>query len=160
MSDTPTSKSVIVSLRPTQAPRRMSEAPDSDLFMSRVDALLRGGALQVSPLGAGIIVAIDMGIADSRSFSRLLGVEHALVLREIADLSGPGGAHPGDRASARRPSAPRLPCLIAARFCYGRAPRIALFRAPQEQQVRGTIHELILPHIDLFQLFQIRLDRP
>jgi hypothetical protein len=69
----------------------MSEAPDSDLFMARVEALLNEGALQVSPLGAGIIVAIDMGIADSRSFSRLLGVEHALVLREIADLSGPDG---------------------------------------------------------------------
>ena len=69
----------------------MSEAPDSNLFMSRVDALLREETLQVSALGAGIVVAIDMGIADSRSFSRLLGVEHALVLREIADLSGPEG---------------------------------------------------------------------
>jgi hypothetical protein len=69
----------------------MSEAPDSDVFMSRVDALLNEETLQVSPLGAGIIVAIDMGIADSRSFSRLLGVEHALVLREIAYLSGPDG---------------------------------------------------------------------
>jgi len=68
----------------------MSAAPDSQLFMSRVDALLEEGT-PISPLGAGIIVAIDMGIADSRSFSRLLGVEHALVLREIADLSGPGG---------------------------------------------------------------------
>lgn len=69
----------------------MSDAPDSQLFMSRVDALLEGEATPVSPLGAGIIVAIDMGIADSRSFSRLLGIEHALVLREIADLSGPDG---------------------------------------------------------------------
>ncbi len=42
-------------------------------------------------MAAGIVVAIDLGIADSRSFSRLLGVEHALVLREIADLSGPDG---------------------------------------------------------------------
>jgi len=69
----------------------MSEAPDSDLFMSRVDALLKGEALQISPLAAGIIVAVDMGIADSRSFARVLGVEHALVLREIAQLSGPDG---------------------------------------------------------------------
>jgi len=69
----------------------MSAAPDSQLFMSRVDALLEGNAAPISPLGAGILVAIDMGIADSRSFSRLLGVEHALVLREIADLSGPDG---------------------------------------------------------------------
>jgi hypothetical protein len=69
----------------------MSEAPDSDAFMSRVDALLQSDELQISPLAAGIVVAIDMGIADSRSFSRLLGVEHALVLREVAELSGPEG---------------------------------------------------------------------
>lgn len=69
----------------------MSEAPDSELFMSRVEALLSGREQQMSPLGAGIVVATDLGIADSRSFSRLLGVEHALVLREIADLSGPDG---------------------------------------------------------------------
>ncbi len=38
MSDTPTSKSIIVSLRSRQrAQRRMSEAPDSELFMSRVE---------------------------------------------------------------------------------------------------------------------------
>ena len=69
----------------------MSAAPDSQVFMSRVDALLQEEAAQISPLAAGIIVAVDMGIADSRSFSRLLGVEHALVLREVAHLSGPDG---------------------------------------------------------------------
>jgi len=70
----------------------MSEAPDSDRFMSRVDTLLETAtSLQLSPLAAGIVVAIDMGIADSRSFARVLGVEHALVLREIAHLSGPDG---------------------------------------------------------------------
>ena len=69
----------------------MSAAPDSLLFMSRVDALLKEAALSISPLAAGIVVAADMGIADSRSFSRQLGIEHALVLREIAYLSGPDG---------------------------------------------------------------------
>ena len=69
----------------------MSEAPDSEEFMSRVDALLSADRLQISPLAAGILVAIDMGIADSRSFARLLGIEHALVLREVAQLSGPDG---------------------------------------------------------------------
>ena len=69
----------------------MSAAPDSQVFMSRVDALLQAETAQISPLAAGIIVAVDMGIADSRSFSRLLGVEHALVLREVAHLSGPEG---------------------------------------------------------------------
>jgi hypothetical protein len=69
----------------------MSEATDSDVFMSRVHALLNNEALQISPLAAGILVAIDMGIADSRSFANLLDVEHALVLREIAHLSAPDG---------------------------------------------------------------------
>jgi hypothetical protein len=69
----------------------MSAAPDSERFMARVDALLNGKSLQISPLAAGILVAIDMGIADSRSFANLLDVEHALVLREIANLSGPDG---------------------------------------------------------------------
>jgi hypothetical protein len=69
----------------------MSEAPDSEVFMSRVDSLLRDPTPEISPLGAGIVVAVDMGIPDSRSFARALGVEHALVLREIAELSGPDG---------------------------------------------------------------------
>jgi len=69
----------------------MSEPPDSNLFMSRVEALLNGAVLELSPLAMGIIVGIDMGIADSRSFARVFGVEHALVLREIAGLSGPEG---------------------------------------------------------------------
>src|SRR5262249_25332548 len=76
---------------PQVACLRMSEAPDSNLFMSRVDSLLNADGPEISPLGAGIVVAIDMGIADSRSFARALGVEHALVLREIAELSGPDG---------------------------------------------------------------------
>lgn len=69
----------------------MSAAPDTNVFMSRVGALLKEEALQISPLAAGIVVAVEMGIADSRSFSRQLGIEHALVLREIAYLSGPDG---------------------------------------------------------------------
>lgn len=69
----------------------MNAAPDSEVFMSRVEALMTGREQQISPLAAGIVVAIDLGIADSRSFSRAIGVEHALVLREIADLSGPDG---------------------------------------------------------------------
>jgi hypothetical protein len=56
-----------------------------------VEALLTRESPHISPLAAGIVVAVDLGIADSRSFSRALGVEHALVLREIAELSGPDG---------------------------------------------------------------------
>jgi hypothetical protein len=69
----------------------MSTAPDTNVFMSRVGALLKKESLQISPLAAGIVVAVDMGIADSRSFSRRLGIEHALILREIACLCGPDG---------------------------------------------------------------------
>jgi len=91
----------------------VSEAPDSDVFMSRVEALLSGeGALAISPLAAGIIVAVDMGIADSRSFARLLGVEHALVLREIAELSGPDGLIV---VTARHPKTLRTSLALSAR---------------------------------------------
>jgi hypothetical protein len=69
----------------------MSAAPDSDVFMSRVEAMLSAQSPSISPLAAGLVVAVDMGIADSRTFSRALGVEHALVLREIAGVSGPEG---------------------------------------------------------------------
>ena len=75
----------------------MSDAPDSEQFMARVEALLARGDVPLaegaplSSLGAGIVVAVEMGLSDSRAFSRALGVEHALVLREIALLSGPDG---------------------------------------------------------------------
>lgn len=40
--------------------------------------------------GGAIIAAVHLGIAsDSRSLSNRLGIAHALVLREIATLSGP-----------------------------------------------------------------------
>jgi hypothetical protein len=97
----------------------MSEAADSARFMSRVDALLAGDASraplpapQISPLAAGIIVAIDMGIADSRSFSRQLGVEHALVLREIAQLTGPDGLI---QVTGRHPKTLRTSLALSAR---------------------------------------------
>jgi len=45
----------------------------------------------LSPLGAALLVAHRLGIAkDSRTFARNLGVEHALVLREISDLEDGG----------------------------------------------------------------------
>lgn len=70
----------------------MSEAPDSEMFLARIEAVLAGaGSPELSPLAAGIVVAVDMGLADSRAFSRALGIEHALVLREIAEISGPDG---------------------------------------------------------------------
>lgn len=42
----------------------------------------------LSAVGAAILVALHLGIAsDSRTFSRLFGIEHALVLREVTELS-------------------------------------------------------------------------
>jgi hypothetical protein len=91
----------------------VSEAPDSDLFMARVEAVLAGAASsEISPLAAGIVVAIDMGIADSRAFSRALGVEHALVLREIAQLAGADGLI---RVTGRQPKTLRTSLALSER---------------------------------------------
>ncbi|MBC8716917.1 hypothetical protein [Ochrobactrum sp. Marseille-Q0166] len=60
-------------------------------YLTLVDAL-EAQSGKVSRLGAGIIAALVLGAAsDSRSFARILGVAHALVLREIAALSAEGG---------------------------------------------------------------------
>lgn len=55
-------------------------------FLAFVDCIEQEGD-GISRLGAGIIAALHLGIAsDSRSFARLLGVAHALVLREVSVL--------------------------------------------------------------------------
>ncbi|WP_428426681.1 hypothetical protein [Pararhizobium sp.] len=44
----------------------------------------------LSPLMAGIVTALFLEIAaDSRIFAKLFGIEHALVLREINQLTDP-----------------------------------------------------------------------
>jgi len=41
----------------------------------------------LSPLGGGILAGITLDVAhDSRSFARTLGIEHAIVLREVQAL--------------------------------------------------------------------------
>jgi len=126
----------------------VSEGPDSERFMARVEALLahdeasrvqgevsraqgevsrvqgaasraRDAASQaqsepvpLSPLGAGIVVAVEMGVPDSRGFARALGVEHALVLREIAFLSGPDGLI---TVTGRHPKTLRASLALSAR---------------------------------------------
>ena len=91
----------------------MIEPPDSDLFLSRVGALLtKGEALPLSPLAAGIVVAVELGIADSRGFARALGVEHALVLREIALMSGADGLI---TVTGRHPKTLRTSLALSAR---------------------------------------------
>ncbi len=55
-------------------------------YMAFVDALMTASR-SLTGLGAGIIAALVLDIAsDSRTFARLLGVAHALVLREISVL--------------------------------------------------------------------------
>lgn len=59
---------------------------DEAEFLAFVDSI-KEGSDRISRLGAGIIAALQLGIAsDSRSFVRLLGVAHALVLREVSIL--------------------------------------------------------------------------
>lgn len=60
-------------------------------YMAMVDAI-EAASGKISRLGAGIVAALALDIAsDSRSFSRILGVAHALVLREVVALSADGG---------------------------------------------------------------------
>jgi len=55
-------------------------------YMTFVDALMTASR-SLTGLGAGIVAALALDIAsDSRTFARLLGVAHALVLREISVL--------------------------------------------------------------------------
>jgi hypothetical protein len=64
------------------------DPPDPDRFMART-AWLQQEDPRLSGVQAGMIVAFDLGIAkDSRSFSRLLGIEHSIVLRELTDIPG------------------------------------------------------------------------
>ncbi len=66
-------------------PEQVTEAE----FLARVAAMrMQNPAL--SPLMAGIVAALFLEIAtDSRTFAKLFGIEHALVLREINQLTGP-----------------------------------------------------------------------
>jgi len=67
----------------------MPDSPSEVDFLALVEAI-RSQDAKLSPLVAGIIAAISQGIADdSRTFARLFGIAHALVLREINLLCGP-----------------------------------------------------------------------
>jgi hypothetical protein len=59
--------------------------------MQMVSAVCAADA-SLTPIGAALFVAVSAGIAkDTRTFARTLGLAHALVLREVASLSGNGG---------------------------------------------------------------------
>ncbi|WP_426231331.1 hypothetical protein [Pararhizobium sp. DWP3-4] len=78
-------------------PEHVTEAE----FLARVDAM-RAQDPVLSPLTAGIMGAVFVGIAtDSRTFAKLFGIEHALVLREINQLSGPDAPVEITRRDAR-----------------------------------------------------------
>ncbi len=72
----------------------MSTDPEDEITAERfldAVAVVAAADAALSPIGAAILAAMDFGIAkDSRTFSRKLGIEHALVLREITALSGDG----------------------------------------------------------------------
>ena len=60
--------------------------PDSEQFMDLVARLIAAQP-DLTPIQAGIIIAAQQNIArDSRTFARLLGLAHALVLRELNAL--------------------------------------------------------------------------
>ena len=70
-------------------------------FLARVDAI-RAQDQGLSPLVAGIVAALSQRIAtDSRSFAKLFGIAHALVLREINQLVGPDAPIEITRREAR-----------------------------------------------------------
>ena len=64
----------------------MTEPDPIALYLSRVETLLAADP-RLTPLAAGILAAAELGIAsDSIAFGRVLGVSHALVLREMDAL--------------------------------------------------------------------------
>ena len=69
----------------------MSDDP-VERYMALVEAVLEDEAAGLSPLSAGVLAAVHLGIAaDSRSFAKTLGIAHALVLREVDGLSEEAG---------------------------------------------------------------------
>lgn len=74
------------------SPLAKGEPPaDAATFMAATDAItaLR---LDLTRLEAGLLAGLHLGLAsDTRSFARIFGVEHALVLRALESLSGEAG---------------------------------------------------------------------
>jgi hypothetical protein len=59
-------------------------------FLALVDEL-RAATPSLSPIGGAVLVALRLGVSDdTRTFSRVLGIEHALVLREVTELAETG----------------------------------------------------------------------
>lgn len=63
------------------------EALEAERFLALVAAAQEKDPA-LTPIQAAIIVAADLNIAkDSRSFAKVLGIEHALALRELNALA-------------------------------------------------------------------------
>lgn len=61
--------------------------PEAERLMALV-AQLQGEDALLTPIQAALLAAARLGIAqDSRTFARLLGLAHALVLRELSALA-------------------------------------------------------------------------
>ena len=74
----------------------MSAVPVQDLsefeFLAAVENLCTD-APWLSAIGASILLALEFGIAgDTRTFARVFGIAHALVLRELNALADDHGA--------------------------------------------------------------------
>jgi len=68
----------------------MSGGDDTERFMAQVERITVAQP-HLTQLQAALIAAALLGIAqDSRSFARLLGLAHALVLRELNALAEAG----------------------------------------------------------------------
>ncbi|MGW5959870.1 hypothetical protein [Methylorubrum thiocyanatum] len=68
--------------------RASEPAADAETFLVATDTI---AALRpdLSLLEAGLLAGLHLGLAaDSRSFARIFGVEHALVLRAVEGLTG------------------------------------------------------------------------
>lgn len=63
------------------------EAPEAGRFLALVAAAQERDS-RLTSIQAGLLVAAELGIArDSRSFARMLGIAHSLVLRELNALA-------------------------------------------------------------------------
>jgi hypothetical protein len=60
---------------------------EADAFLERVGAIV-ARAPQLSALDGAVLASLDAEIAaDSRSFAKVFGVAHALVLRAVSELA-------------------------------------------------------------------------
>ncbi|MFS8147322.1 hypothetical protein [Rhizobium sp. BR 249] len=63
------------------------EAPEAARFLALVAAAQERDS-RLTSIQAGLLVAAELGIArDSRSFARMLGIAHSLVLRDLNALA-------------------------------------------------------------------------